>query len=37
MNTKLSPWYSNKDISTIKTPEWNFKASDLKRFQEIYY
>lgn len=29
---KLSPWYIFKPNEEIVTPEWRFKASDLKRF-----
>jgi hypothetical protein len=31
---KLSPWYSNKVLDTLVTPEWEFKKTDLKRFPE---
>ncbi len=31
---KLSPWYSNKILDTLVTPEWEFKKTDLKRFAE---
>lgn len=31
---KLSPWYSNKILDTLITPEWEFKKTDLKRFVE---
>jgi len=30
----LSPWYELKNSSIIKTPEWTFKNTDLKRFEE---
>lgn len=28
----LSPWYSNENLDTLVTPEWEFKKTDLKRF-----
>ena len=31
---ELSPWYSNKNLETLVTPEWKFKKTDLKRFPE---
>jgi len=32
-NTDLSPWYGVSEISSsLRTPEWTFKKSDLKRF-----
>lgn len=31
-NKSLSPWYSLNDDTVIKTPEWTFYSSDLKRF-----
>jgi len=31
-NEELSPWYSNKITETLVTPEWEFKKTDLKRF-----
>jgi hypothetical protein len=31
-NTTISPWYSLKDVDILKTPEWNFKKENLKRF-----
>ena len=34
MNRDLSPWYAlNLKNKTIETPEWEFKAEDLKRFE----
>lgn len=34
-NKAISPWYDMADIETIvKTPEWEFTTSDLKRFRE---
>ncbi len=30
---KLSPWYNTKQMQLIRTPEWTFKRSDLKRFE----
>lgn len=30
---KLNPWYSVNFGSTLKTPEWNFSAEQLKRFK----
>ncbi|PLX01864.1 MAG: hypothetical protein C0594_12535 [Marinilabiliales bacterium] len=33
-NHKLSPWYSTKECSPLKTPEWTFDAKDLRRFAE---
>ncbi len=32
-NLELSPWYSNKIGSELRTPEWTFKKTDLKRFR----
>lgn len=32
-NTKISPWYSAKNIEILNTPEWSFTKNDLKRFQ----
>ncbi|MBK8398483.1 MAG: DUF4846 domain-containing protein [Leptospiraceae bacterium] len=29
---ELSPWYSSNILDTIVTPEWEFKKTDLKRF-----
>ncbi len=29
----ISPWYSKSFGDTLKTPEWTFNSSDLKRFQ----
>ncbi len=31
-DAELSPWYSTNITSELKTPEWTFKKSDLKRF-----
>ncbi len=31
-NSKISPWYTTKNLKTLKTPEWNFKKQDLKEF-----
>lgn len=31
-NLELSPWYSSKIMSELRTPEWTFKKTDLKRF-----
>jgi Domain of unknown function (4846) len=31
-NSSLSPWYSEDFGSTLETPEWTFKASELKKF-----
>ena len=31
-NPKISPWYSLKNLSVLKTPEWNFDKDDLKYF-----
>jgi hypothetical protein len=28
-NLELSPWYSNKIGSELRTPEWTFKKTDL--------
>jgi hypothetical protein len=33
-NAALSPWYSNQFSGTLETPEWNFKADDLRQFAE---
>jgi len=30
----LSPWYTAKNKNELKTPEWIFKMTDLKRFSE---
>ncbi len=32
MNKRLSPWYEVNNSMAVQTPEWEFKASDLKRF-----
>jgi hypothetical protein len=32
-NSKLSPWYYSKIESDLRTPEWKFKRTDLKRFK----
>ncbi|WP_394750781.1 DUF4846 domain-containing protein [Spongiimicrobium salis] len=32
-NPDLSPWYSIKEGSQVKTPEWIFQKTDLKRFK----
>lgn len=31
-NNNLSPWYTAKDSGILRTPEWTFNYSDLKRF-----
>jgi len=31
-NSEISPWYSLECNDDIRTPEWNFKKADLKRF-----
>jgi hypothetical protein len=31
-NATLSPWYSEDFGATLETPEWTFKASELKKF-----
>lgn len=31
-DSELSPWYSSKIGSELRTPEWTFKKTDLKRF-----
>ena len=31
-NTKISPWYSTKNLENLQTPEWNFTKEDLKKF-----
>lgn len=31
-NSGLSPWYSAKILEQLRTPEWSFKKTDLKRF-----
>jgi hypothetical protein len=33
-DNELSPWYTNKNLDTLITPEWTFKKTDLKRFAE---
>lgn len=33
-NQKLSPWYTLPDKGELKTPEWDFKSTDLKRFAQ---
>jgi len=33
-NNELSPWYEAGFGGTLQTPEWSFKATDLKRFGE---
>lgn len=33
-DTGLSPWYDASVPSTLETPEWTFRAKDLKRFKE---
>ena len=32
-NADISPWYLLKDTGILKTPEWDFRFSDLKRFK----
>ncbi len=32
-NKDISPWYSTNFGETLKTPEWDFKKNDLKRFR----
>ena len=32
-NREISPWYSVNFEADLKTPEWTFKKSDLKRFK----
>ena len=32
-NELLSPWYVLDDRENIETPEWNFKKTDLKRYE----
>jgi hypothetical protein len=31
-NKNTSPWYSTKNLTTLKTPEWIFTKDDIKRF-----
>ena len=31
-DSKLSPWYSTKDLNVLYTPDWRFEVTDLKRF-----
>lgn len=33
-NDKISPWYSINFGEELKTPEWTFNKTDLKRFEE---
>jgi hypothetical protein len=33
---KISPWYEINDHSEIKTPEWTFLPSDLRRFEDDF-
>ncbi|MBE0665300.1 MAG: DUF4846 domain-containing protein, partial [Candidatus Aminicenantes bacterium] len=33
-DVKLSPWYTADFGAMLRTPEWMFKAGDLKRFRE---
>ncbi len=33
MDTTISPWY-NLDTTTIYTPEWTFKPTDLRKFED---
>lgn len=33
-NSKISPWYSINFGKVLNTPEWVFKKTDLKRFEE---
>ncbi len=33
-NPELSPWYDTNFGNRLKTPEWTFKKTDLKRFNE---
>jgi len=33
-DVKLSPWYAADFGAMLRTPEWTFKAGDLKRFRE---
>lgn len=30
----LSPWYSTDFVGSLQTPEWTFKSSELKRFED---
>lgn len=30
--SKISPWYSVKELDKLYTPEWTFSSTDLKRF-----
>ena len=32
-NSQLSPWYDNDFGEILRTPEWTFKKTDLKRFK----
>ncbi|MCK5148358.1 DUF4846 domain-containing protein [bacterium] len=32
-NNSLSPWYRQKESGALRTPEWTFDWSDLKRFK----
>ncbi|MCP4214156.1 MAG: DUF4846 domain-containing protein [bacterium] len=32
-NTQLNPWYRTDFAGNLKTPEWTFKKTDLKRFK----
>ncbi len=34
-NPTLSPWYELKNIEIINTPEWQFDASQLRRFNSF--
>ncbi len=33
-NSELNPWYDIDFGNTLRTPEWTFKKTDLKRFKE---